>query len=412
MKDQLERFVKKVKELHELCHGNEAITKSSLIAPFFGILGFDTSDPRECLPEFKADLGNGIKAATPVDWAFRYNSAFIFIVEAKEASKKLNQYAEQLGMYFAKAAVKLAILTNGVQWQFYTDLDKPNIMDTKPFLTWDILRDDPIPLDFLNIVQKSQFKPHLIRDYAEPRHKKNLLVNELTRILEPSADFVRLAIKDIETRNLVANVVEEWKPILANALGEWAKQRTLTEALRHQDTGHETQGNGEHPEKPPNGQEPVPDEIRKNFWQGLLARAAKRTPLHAKISPGKFESVGASSGMRGLYLNYVIKQDAGRVELFIDRGAGKAEKNKGIFDCLLKHKEEIERTFGDKLSWQRLDDKQGCRIAYTVTVGGWKSDNSKWPDIQDNMIDAMVRLERALKPQIGSLLKEFSLEGD
>ena len=151
--------------------------------------------------------------------------------------------------------------------------------------------------------------------------------------------------------------------------------------------------------------------IRKKFWQGLLTRAASKTSLHANISPGEQHWVGAGSGMRGLGFNYVIRQDEGTTELYIDRGPDEAVANKKIFDWLLKHKDEIEHAFGGSLSWQRLDEKQGCRIAYTMTVGGWKSDESKWPDVQDAMIDGMVRLEKALKPQIASLKTEFAVEG-
>jgi predicted type IV restriction endonuclease len=231
MKEQLELYVKKVKELHELCRGNEATTKASLIAPLFGLLGFDMADPRECLPEYRADFGRGERAATPVDWAFALNGSFVFIVEAKEAGKKLKSYAEQLGMYFAKASVKLGIYTSGVQWHFYSDLDNLNIMDKEPFLTWDILNDDPLPLDFLTILQKTQFQPQLIRTFAERGRRQNLLVDELTHLLEPSSDFIRLAVKNIETRTLHASVVEEWRPILVNAINEWAKQKALSMAL-------------------------------------------------------------------------------------------------------------------------------------------------------------------------------------
>jgi hypothetical protein len=62
-------------------------------------------------------------------------------------------------------------------------------------------------------------------------------------------------------------------------------------------------------------------------------------------------------------------------------------------------------------SWQRLDEKQGCRIAYTIAVGGWKSEESKWPEIQEAMIGGMIRLENSLKPQIANLKTEFALEG-
>jgi hypothetical protein len=263
MKEQLEQYVKRVKDLHDFCHGNEATTKASLIAPLFGTLGYDMSDPHECLPEYRADFGKGEKAATPVDWAFRLNSAFVFIVEAKEAGKKLKPYAEQLGMYFAKAAVKLGVYTNGVQWQFYSDLANQNIMDKVPFLTWDIANDDPLPLAFLTILHKSQFQPQLIRTFAERGHKQNLLVDELTRLLlEPSSEFIKLAVKNIETRYLHANVVEEWKPILKNAIHEWAKQQTLTMALQQPNTEPEQDG------------DESPSEVTdREYWESKATKA-------------------------------------------------------------------------------------------------------------------------------------------
>jgi hypothetical protein len=115
--------------------------------------------------------------------------------------------------------------------------------------------------------------------------------------------------------------------------------------------------------------------------------------------------------VRGLPFTYTIGQEAGTVELYIDRGSGKKEENKRMFDWLLKHKNEIEQAFGGGLDWQRLDDKQACRIVHTLTLGGWKSDESKWPAIQDAMIDAMARLEHALAPHLLKLNKEFASEG-
>lgn len=152
----------------------------------------------------------------------------------------------------------------------------------------------------------------------------------------------------------------------------------------------------------------VRDEIQKRFWQSLLIRAADRTPLHANISPGHAGWIAAGAGMRGLSFNYVIGREGGRVELYINRGHGKGEANKRIFDRLFDRKVEIEEAFGGGLSWQRLDAKQSCRIAYVVDVGGWRSDESTWPAVQDAMIDAMVRLEGALRPRIAALKSEFA----
>ncbi len=104
-------------------------------------------------------------------------------------------------------------------------------MDKKPFVEWQIISDEPVPWDFLNLLQKSKHSSELIRTFAERQRKQNLLVEELARLLEPAPEFVRLAVEKIETRNLTAAVVENWKPVLKAAINEWAKQQRLSSAL-------------------------------------------------------------------------------------------------------------------------------------------------------------------------------------
>jgi hypothetical protein len=231
MKEAIEGYVKRVRELAEHVRGNEQATKQSLIGPLFTLLGYDMTDPRECVPEFKADFGPN-RSTKPIDWAFFQNGRPIFFVEAKETGKRLAGFDEQLSDYFNKSVdVKLGILTNGVQWRFFTDVVHANVMDTEPFLKWDVFADDKPPFDFLTVLQKSQFNPQLIRAFAEQRRNQNLLLSEISRLLEPSTEFVKLAIANIETRRLGDSVVESWKPVLASALQEWVKQRMLSMAL-------------------------------------------------------------------------------------------------------------------------------------------------------------------------------------
>jgi hypothetical protein len=167
------------------------------------------------------------------------------------------------------------------------------------------------------------------------------------------------------------------------------------------------------PPKATSGQKDLRDQperrrLRLKFWQGLLNRPGVKTTRYANIAPVVYGWITAGSGVRGLPFVYAIQQGEGRVELYIDRGAGKAAENKEIFDRIHLDKEEIEKTFGGELSWQRLDDKQGCRIAYTIPVGGYKSDESKWPEIQDAMIEAMGRLEKALTHHLAKLKTELA----
>jgi hypothetical protein len=143
--------------------------------------------------------------------------------------------------------------------------------------------------------------------------------------------------------------------------------------------------------------------IYKRFWDGLLTRAQVKTPLHASISPAESSWLGVSAGVRGLLFNYVIKMRESTAELFIDRREEPAEATKAIFDRLFTHKNEVERVFGADLAWLRLNHRRSCRIACHLAVGGWRNDESDWPRIQDAMIDAMIRLNNALRPHIETL---------
>jgi hypothetical protein len=140
--------------------------------------------------------------------------------------------------------------------------------------------------------------------------------------------------------------------------------------------------------------------LRLEFWGQLLDRAKERTSLHARISPGKEHWISAGAGKSGLAFNYIIRMNDAQVELYIDQG--EAEANKRIFDRLFASKEQIEAAFGEPLEWQRLDDRRACRIRHRLNLGGL-TDRDRWPETQEAMIDAMVRLENALKPQIKRL---------
>jgi len=142
-------------------------------------------------------------------------------------------------------------------------------------------------------------------------------------------------------------------------------------------------------------------DVRLRFWEGLVATARKSKTRHANIKPGAYHWLGASSGIRGLGFNYVIVQEYGIAELYIDRGV--AEENKRIFDQLYARKEEIEKAFGGPLSWERLDTKRACRIKHIIERGGYRSPEAEWPEIQSEMVETMTKLEGALKPGLAAL---------
>jgi len=143
--------------------------------------------------------------------------------------------------------------------------------------------------------------------------------------------------------------------------------------------------------------------IREKFWTQLLELANKRNKLHSNISPTQHNWLGTSAGKQGLGYNYVIRKDGAQVELYIDRGKGKDSENKAIFEKIYANKEKIEKDFGEPLEWERLEGKRACRISKRINIGGYRDPEENWPNIHEAMVDAMIRLEKSMKPHITKL---------
>ena len=111
----------------------EEATKNALIMPFIDALGYDVFNPKEVVPEFEAD--HGTKKGEKVDYAIMQNNEVIFLIECKHANNDLNDAnMSQLYRYFTVTKARIAILTNGVNYLFFSDLEEPNKMDEQPFL--------------------------------------------------------------------------------------------------------------------------------------------------------------------------------------------------------------------------------------------------------------------------------------
>ena len=131
--------------------GTEEATKNAFVMPFIStILGYDVFDPLEVIPEFTADVGT--KRGEKIDYAIVRDGEVQILIEAKTSQGPLKfEHASQLYRYFAVTNARIAALTNGVMWHFYTDLDQPNRMDSKPFLVLDLTDVDET---LINEIQK------------------------------------------------------------------------------------------------------------------------------------------------------------------------------------------------------------------------------------------------------------------
>lgn len=135
------------------------------------------------------------------------------------------------------------------------------------------------------------------------------------------------------------------------------------------------------------------------FWTGLLAKARKRTDLHGGISASHNTWISAKV-TPSLALNYAFGRHAPRVELYIS--TGETCRNKAAFDQIRNSQKDIEAALGVRLNWRRLDEAKASIVVLELPPASVR-DEQGWPELQDQMIDAMIRFEAALRPAIERL---------
>jgi hypothetical protein len=168
-------------------------------------------------------------------------------------------------------------------------------------------------------------------------------------------------------------------------------------AVTEPDTSPESAEEGRQREKVRTARE----QILLNFWARLIDRSRAITPLFANRSAQDAPWISAALGKSGFWLSLSLTKECASVECCI-RPSKDASENKEAFQALLAQKEKIERTFGAKLDWREMPDKKTSRISIS-TEGGWLTPQDEWPRLQDQMIDAVVRLEKAVREPISEL---------
>lgn len=251
MKSELYELCQRVPDLAAKVRTEEA-TKHGLVLPFIRALGYNVFDPTEVVPEFVADIGE--KKGEKVDYAILMDGKPILLFECKTCGDPLEpQRAVQLQRYFhGVASVRFGILTDGMIYQFYSDLERPNVMDARPFLEVDLqdLTDEGI--EQLRRFSKESF------DVANILGTAGALkyTREIRQLLEaefdsPSEDFLKFLTRRVYDGNFTKAAVARFLPIVQKALREFVNARitrTLEAAKDLQAAGRaaeETEGSGE-----------------------------------------------------------------------------------------------------------------------------------------------------------------------
>ncbi|MDO6807397.1 type I restriction enzyme HsdR N-terminal domain-containing protein [Zobellia galactanivorans] len=215
LQNQLKALAEKIAKLKGKIDTEES-TKHAFVLPFINLLGYDTFDPTEVVPEFTADLG--LKKGEKVDYAIFQDDQPIIIIECKNWKEKLNSHNSQLFRYFHTTKTRFALLTNGIEYRFYTDLEAANKMDEKPFLEFNITELKENTVHEIAKFHKSNFDVNKIVDNASSlkytKEIKKLIADELQ---SPSHHFVKLFASEVYTGRLTEKVMGEFTELVGKA---------------------------------------------------------------------------------------------------------------------------------------------------------------------------------------------------
>ncbi|MBC3916435.1 type I restriction enzyme HsdR N-terminal domain-containing protein [Undibacterium sp. CY18W] len=194
--DQIRSLAARIMNTKDIVQTEEA-TKNAMVMPFIQALGYNVFDPLEVTPELIADVGT--KKGEKVDYAILRDGKPIILFECKKCGGDLSiNHASQLFRYFHVTEARFGILTNGIVYRFFTDLEQPNKMDEKPFLEFNILDFKEQDIEELKKFAKSAFDLERILNTANELKYTRAIQHVLSEwMTNPSEEFVRLVSADL-----------------------------------------------------------------------------------------------------------------------------------------------------------------------------------------------------------------------
>lgn len=229
--DQLKELALRIGKIKDTLQTEEA-TKNALIMPFIQMLGYNVFDPAEVTPELIADVG--LKKGEKVDYAILMDGKPIILFECKKSGGDLSiNHASQLFRYFHVTEARFGVLTNGISYQFFTDLEQPNKMDERPFFEFNILDFKDHHVQELKKFTKAAFDLENILNTASDLKYTRAVGNVLNEWIDnPSEDFVKLVCGEVlNGKRFTPAIKEQFTQITIDAFNQLISEK-ITERLK------------------------------------------------------------------------------------------------------------------------------------------------------------------------------------
>ncbi|WNJ20055.1 type I restriction endonuclease [Pontibacter sp. G13] len=210
--DKLAELKEKILKLKDQVETEEA-TKTAFVMPLISTLGYDVFDPSEVVPEYTADIG--IKKGEKIDYCILKEAEPIIIIECKHWKENLDGHTTQLHRYFHATKTRFGILTNGIVYRFYTDLDEKNKMDSKPFFEVSLENLNESLINELKRFQKTQFDlDSIVSSASDLKYSKQIREILSQDLKEPSEEFVKYFASKVYEGRITQKVSEQFKGIV------------------------------------------------------------------------------------------------------------------------------------------------------------------------------------------------------
>lgn len=215
-KDQFKQLAERVINLKEQILTEEA-TKNAFIMPFIQLLGYDVFNPLEVVPEMDCDISK--KKGEKIDYAIMKEGEPIMLVECKHWNQDLNLHDTQLARYFVSSKARFGVLTNGIVYRFYTDLEKVNIMDKLPFLEIDVENAKDIQIEELKKFHKSYFEvDNILSSASELKYMSELRNVIKAEFQSPTPEFVKLLSRHVYNGTITQKILEQFSDLVKRSI--------------------------------------------------------------------------------------------------------------------------------------------------------------------------------------------------
>ena len=224
LESKIRDIAKTVKDHREVLATEEA-AKHALVMPFLQALGYNVSNPFEVIPEFTCDVGT--KKGEKVDYAISNGGQIAMLLECKPSHSDLNiNHAAQLFRYFSVTEARVAILTNGVIFKFFADIDSPNRMDERPFFTLDLENFRKSDCRTLESFSKGAFDiSRIVQEAGKLKHQTLVYMEIEKEMQEPSEELVRIIANRVHPGRLTASVRETFEGLIVNSFSTLVRDK-------------------------------------------------------------------------------------------------------------------------------------------------------------------------------------------